>query len=136
MPIDKTLCAAIAALALTAGCGKEDAKTTTAPLPPPVSALPAEPVPGTQAGAPTTPNAGRDVGQTVDDATVTVKVKAKLLEAADVKGLTVNVDTVNGTVTLKGEVETPAQAERAVQIARGTEGVKQVDNQLMVKARS
>lgn len=135
MQFDKSVCAAIAALALTAGCGRDETRTTTAPLPPPTTAQPAEPMPGPQ-GATTTPDAERTVGHTVNDATVTVKVKAALLEAPEVKGTLVNVDTVNGNVTLKGEVETQAQADRAVQIARNTEGVKQVENQLMVKPRS
>jgi hyperosmotically inducible protein len=78
---------------------------------------------------------GRTVAQTVDDAAVTAKLKSALLQAPDVKGTDVNVDTVNGKVTLKGTVESQAQADRAVQIARASEGVREVDNQLMVKAR-
>jgi hyperosmotically inducible protein len=73
----------------------------------------------------------------VSDAAVTAKVKSALLQAADVKGTDVNVDTVNGIVMLKGEVETQAQVDRAVQIARNTEGVTRVDSEkLMVKAKT
>jgi hyperosmotically inducible protein len=136
MPLEKAVYAAIAALALTAGCGRDEPRTTSnAPALPPTTAQPAERVPGPQ-GATTTPDVDRTVGQTVSDANVTVKVKAALLEAPEVKGTLVNVDTVNGTVTLKGEVDTQTQADHVVQIARNTEGVKQVENRLTVKARS
>lgn len=84
-----------------------------------------------------TPDGSRSAGQTVSDAAVTTKVKSALLQAPEVQGTNVNVDTVNGTVTLKGEVETQAQADRAVQIARSTEGVSRVDSQqLTVKGKS
>lgn len=76
----------------------------------------------------------RTVGQTVDDVTITAKVKAALLQADDVKGTDINVDTMGGTVTLKGAVESQAQSDRAVTIAKGIEGVKEVKNTLMVKA--
>jgi hyperosmotically inducible protein len=83
------------------------------------------------APGPTEP--GRTVGQTVDDATITAKVKAALLQADDVKGLDVNVDTVKGTVTLKGTVDTQSQIDRAISIAKVAEGVKDVRNELIVK---
>ena len=130
------VCGAIATLALAAGCQREEPRPTTAPTPP-TAPQPAE-RPTIPAPLTTTPGgteAGRTVGQTVDDVTVTAKLKTALLQAPDVKGTDVNVDTVNGKVTLKGAVETQAQADRAVQIARAAEGVREVDNQLMVKAK-
>jgi len=74
-------------------------------------------------------------GQTVDDGTITANIKTALLKAPDVKGTAIDVDTVIGTVTLKGAVENQDQADRAVQIAKGTEGVKSVVNQLTVKGK-
>jgi osmotically-inducible protein OsmY len=50
-------------------------------------------------------------------------------------GAIATLATVNGKVILKGAVETQAQADRAVQIARASEGVREVDNQLMVKTK-
>jgi osmotically-inducible protein OsmY len=76
--------------------------------------------------------AGR-AGEAVSDATVTAKVKTALLADADVKGLQINVDTSDGVVTLKGSVESQAQAAKAKQLAQGIEGVKSVDSQLTVK---
>lgn len=70
------------------------------------------------------------VGQTVDDAATTAKVKTVMLADPDVKGLQINVDTKDGVVTLSGTVDNPAQAEKAVQIATRAEGVKAVNNNL------
>jgi hyperosmotically inducible protein len=76
----------------------------------------------------------RPVAQVADDAIITGKVKAALVEVEGVKVSDVNVDTINGTVTLKGFVENVAQAEHAIQLAQTTEGVRGVSNQLVVKA--
>jgi hyperosmotically inducible protein len=84
--------------------------------------------------APAQPEAVRPVAQVADDAIITGKVKAALVEVEGVKVSDVNVDTVNGTVTLKGFVETPAQADHAIQLAQATEGVRGVSNQLAIKA--
>jgi hyperosmotically inducible protein len=138
MRIHPLLCGAVAGLALAAGCQREEPKPTAAPTPPTApqpAERPAIPAPQTGTTAPGGTDAGRTVGQTIDDATVTAKLKTALLQAPDVKGTDVNVDTVNGKVTLKGAVESQAQADRAVQIARASEGVREVDNQLMVKAK-
>jgi hypothetical protein len=128
---------AIAALVLSAGCKREEPKPAASPSPP-ARPQPAEKPPATPSapGSATSPaEPGRTAGQTVDDAGTTAKVKTALLASPDVKGLDVNVDTVNAKVTLKGSVDSQAQADRAVQIARGIEGVKDVDNQLTVRSK-
>ena len=102
--------------------------TTTEPATPPVAAT-TPPAGDTTATAPDT-SADRSSGQTVDDATVTAKVKAALLAESGVDGTKINVDTFNGRVTLKGEVPSKSMIDRAVQVARGIEGVKDVDNRL------
>ena len=50
------------------------------------------------------------------------------------KGLRIDVDTPDGTVTLNGSADSAANMERAATIARGVSGVKSVDNRLAVKA--
>lgn len=72
-------------------------------------------------------------GQYVDDVALTGKVKTELLESKQVDGLDVNVDSLNGKVTLSGWASSRAEATRAAQIARNVEGVKSVDNQLKIK---
>ena len=118
-------------VAVATGCGREEPKPS--PLPPPSPQTAPQPAPPSVAPGTSSTEPGRSAGQTIDDATVTAKVKAALLQAPDVKGTDINVDTVNGTVTLKGSVETQAQSDRAASIARGIEGVKDVQNTLTVK---
>lgn len=74
--------------------------------------------------------AAKEIGQTVSDAAILAKVKAKLL--AD--GITgTNVDVNDGKVVLKGEVEDSQRKAKAEDLARRTDGVKNVTNQLIVK---
>lgn len=68
------------------------------------------------------------------DPWITMKIQAKYFLDADVKGGQIDVDTKSGVVTLKGTVETAPQKQEAEQIARETEGVKRVVNQLAVGA--
>jgi len=69
------------------------------------------------------------------DAGVTTKVKAKFAADDTVKAYQIDVDTANKIVTLKGNVETSAAKTMAVQIARDTEGVASVVDQLTVTAK-
>ena len=69
-------------------------------------------------------------GQT--DAGITTAVKSKLAADDTVKAYQVDVDTSNKVVTLSGDVETAAQKEHAVTIARNTDGVTDVIDQLRV----
>ena len=69
------------------------------------------------------------------DAGVTTKVKVKFAADDTVKAYQIDVDTANKVVTLKGNVETLAAKTMAVQIARDTEGVASVVDQLTVTAK-
>ena len=69
-------------------------------------------------------------GQT--DAGITTAVKSKLAADDTVKAYQVDVDTANKVVTLSGDVETTAQKEHAVVIARNTDGVVDVIDRLRV----
>jgi hyperosmotically inducible protein len=75
--------------------------------------------------------AGR-AGAVVTDAAITTAVKAKVLADANTPGTTIDVDTENGVVTLTGTVASRAAADRAVALARETNGVKNVVNDLKV----
>jgi len=74
----------------------------------------------------------KTTGQVIDDATITSKVKTALLADPDIGGLKINVDTANGVVKLKGEVKTMALRKKAESLAKGVDGVKKVDNQLVI----
>ena len=79
-----------------------------------------------------TEQAANSVGETIDDGVITTKVKSALLADDIVKGLDINVDTMNGSVTLNGTVDNQAQADRATEIAKGIEGVSNVQSNLVV----
>lgn len=69
-------------------------------------------------------------GQT--DAGITTSVKSRLAADDTVKAYQVNVDTQNHVVTLSGDLETAAAKDRALAIARETDGVRDVIDQLRV----
>jgi hyperosmotically inducible protein len=75
----------------------------------------------------------RSVGQVVDDKTLTANVKTALMTNPDYKFGDVTVDTMNGTVQLSGFVNTADQQSKAVDIAKGVQGVKDVQNKMTVK---
>lgn len=66
------------------------------------------------------------------DAWTTAKTKMALMTSEDAPATDVNVDTVDGVVTLHGKVATAAQKAKAEQVAKGIEGVRQVRNLLQV----
>lgn len=77
--------------------------------------------------------AGRSVGGVVDDATITSRVKAKLFADDRLSGFAIGVDTFKGEVTLTGGVNTEDDRRHATEVAQRIQGVKNVNNFLMVK---
>ena len=73
------------------------------------------------------------LGTKLDDTTITAKVKSALLAEPGLEEQKVSVETVNGVVQLSGFVESSAVAARAVNIARGTDGVRSVQNRITVR---
>lgn len=71
----------------------------------------------------------------LDDTWITTKIQSKFFLDASVKGHRINVDTQKGVVTLTGTVDTEQQKNEAEQIARGTDGVSKVINNLAVGRR-
>ena len=68
----------------------------------------------------------------VPDTWITTKAKLALLTTSDVSSNDVNVDTIDGHVTLHGTVSTEQEKMRAEQAVRGIDGVKDVRNMLAV----
>lgn len=77
--------------------------------------------------------AGTTTGRYVDDSVITTKVKTKLLEDAETKGLSINVTTDDGVVHLTGLVESQKEKDRAEVLAKQVDGAKLVKNELSVK---
>lgn len=85
-------------------------------------------------GAATLKEKAAQAGNTIDDAAITTKIKAAIVGEASLKVLQINVDTVNGMVTLTGTVDSVQNSDRAKELASAVEGVKSVDNRLTVKS--
>jgi hyperosmotically inducible periplasmic protein len=77
--------------------------------------------------------AAQSAKQAIDDTTLEAKVKTTLSTRKGIKAGDIDVEAKNGAVTLKGDVDSQTQADLAVQVAEGTEGVQSVTNQLMVR---
>ena len=73
------------------------------------------------------------VGSSVDDATITTAVKAKMAEDKTVSAAAISVETLNGTVQLSGFAKSQAERERAENIARTTRHVREVRNSIVVR---
>jgi hyperosmotically inducible protein len=71
--------------------------------------------------------------QAMGDAAITASVKADILKDPDLSVLKIDVDTVNGVVTLKGVAKTADGKSRAEKLAGAIKGVKEVRNQLAVE---
>lgn len=72
--------------------------------------------------------------QAIDDTAITTALKGKYVLDDELKAHDINVDTLNGVVTLSGAAPSAAAIERATTIAKTVDGVKDVQNQLTVKA--
>lgn len=74
----------------------------------------------------------RTAGEAIDDVTIGTKLKAALAADPQLSALKINVDTTQGNVRLKGSVKTFALRKKAEDLARSIQGVKSVDNQLII----
>ncbi|RZQ55766.1 hypothetical protein CWI82_00165 [Pseudidiomarina tainanensis] len=72
-------------------------------------------------------------GDFLSDSAITARVKTALFEADQVSAGNINVETINGHVVLSGVVATSEEADLAVQLAQGVEGVKSVENDIEVQ---
>jgi len=80
-----------------------------------------------------TPVAGFS-GTYVKDSIITSKVKSKLAAEKDLTSRHISVDTdANGMVVLGGTVESEAEKQKAAEIAKSTEGVTKVQNEIQIK---
>ena len=72
-------------------------------------------------------------GEYVDDSVITTKVKAAIFNDSTLKVNEINVETFKGVVQLSGFVNSQADINKAVQIARGVAGVKSVKNDMRLR---
>lgn len=75
----------------------------------------------------------RSGGETLDDATVTAKVKTALARDPSTSAFRIEVETYRGDVQLNGFVDTADMKSSATRVAKSVGGVKSVSNNLDVK---
>lgn len=86
----------------------------------------------TSEGSGDAPEPSRTLGARIDDASITAAVKKRLLDDPVVEGLRIDVDTREGVVYLTGSVRSTEEREKAIQIARDTEHVRDVQANIRV----
>ena len=72
-------------------------------------------------------------GEYIDDAVITTKVKASIVDRPTLKVSEIRVETFKGTVYLSGFVASEAQIGRAGEVARSVNGVRSVKNELRLR---
>jgi osmotically-inducible protein OsmY len=72
------------------------------------------------------------IGESLDDAWIHAKIVTKLIGDTQTPERKINVDVVEGAVTLRGNVDTAEAKAEAERVAKETDGVKKVTNQLKV----
>ncbi len=72
-------------------------------------------------------------GEYVDDSAITTKVKAMLFDEPNLRSGQINVETFKGVVQLSGFVNSQADINRAVEIARSIKGVESVKNDMRLR---
>jgi len=77
-------------------------------------------------------SAGDTLGKSIDDAWIHTKITTKLIGNSETPARKINVDVVDGVVTLRGVVETATAKEEAERVTKTTDGVKRVRNLLKV----
>lgn len=95
------------------------------------------PAPSTQTPPATSPatsssETARTGPEVVSDAAITVAVNTALASDDGLSALRIDVDTVDGRVQLNGQAPDAAARERASSLARAVDGVKSVDNRLVL----
>ncbi|MBF0282838.1 MAG: BON domain-containing protein [Magnetococcales bacterium] len=72
-------------------------------------------------------------GEYIDDSVITTKVKAAIFDDPTLKSGEINVETFKGVVQLSGFVASQTAIHKAIDVARGINGVKSVKNDMRVK---
>jgi hyperosmotically inducible periplasmic protein len=130
----KPVALSLTAALLLSGMGCRQEAPTSPPAKPKTSAESMAPAILTARAESAEPSVGGRMGENVEDAVITGKVRAALLRTEDIRGTEINVETHKGVVQLNGFVPTNADLERAITLAKQVEGVKAVQNSLAVKS--
>ena len=80
-----------------------------------------------------TRDATRGTAVAASDTAITTKIKANIFKEPDLKSMAIHVETEKGVVMLSGFVESKAEADKAVKVAREVDGVTSVKSAIKVK---
>lgn len=75
----------------------------------------------------------KTVSGTIDDATITTRVKTVFINDPLIGGLRIDVDTFKGVVTLSGRVNNEQEQQQAIELARKVRGVVDVKSKLQIQ---
>ena len=75
---------------------------------------------------------GKTISDTLDDTTITTRVKTAMLNDPAVGGLRIDVDTFKSVVTLSGRVKSQAERDQALGLARRVNGVSEVKDAMQI----
>ncbi len=87
-----------------------------------------KPAPATYSGN----NQERSATQAVSDSALSARIKTSYATDSLVKARDIKVDAMRGVVTLNGTVNSTAERDKAIAIARDTKGVVEVKSNLKV----
>jgi hyperosmotically inducible periplasmic protein len=76
---------------------------------------------------------GKSISETIDDGTVTARVKTAFINDPVVGAARIDVDTFKGVVTLSGRVKSKDEEAKAIALARSIRGVADVKSTLQVQ---
>ena len=113
----KNLLATILSLALfssAAGQATDNSSATTEP--------------GAAASTNATASANDESAQPGTDGWITTKVKVQLMATKGISSTDISVTTTNGVVTLSGVLDSKAQVQKSVAVAKSIKGVQKVDS--------
>ena len=76
---------------------------------------------------------GKTVGETIDDATITTRVKTAFINDPVIGAARIDVDTFKGLVTLSGRVKSKDEEAKAIALAKSIRGVVDVKSTLQIQ---
>src|SRR4051812_19618558 len=76
---------------------------------------------------------GKSVSDSIDDATITTRVKTMFVNDPSIVMARIDVETFKGIVTLSGRVKTKQEEQKAIELARKVRGVTDVKSTLQIE---
>jgi len=117
MKVPQLFCGAVALALLGAGCHRDPSHASV----------------NARAAAAEIQSKTAETRDRVADAWIATKIKSKLVGDREIRAGDIDVSAHDGVVTLKGQVVNEPLRQLAITLAKNTDGVKQVDDQLSVQ---